>query len=342
MATLTVEHIRSYLAQHPVSGLAEPLRIEPGSAGAEEQRFRLASAGMAAVLTVFAPSAIERSKRSAAGQQLGGEMGLAPQLLAFDEVGVQLGGPILIAQAPAGVPLGDRQLDDGEVNGWLFLLLTLHHLSPARVTVVSSMSQDAATWWQRSQVAWSACQAAYSAPAYQPLISVLQRLHAIAGVRIQTHHDLWQGIQRRPCHGNPVPAYLVQDGTKLALVEWDGFGLGDPAIEVGRTAALAALSGELNGDQYIRFMSDYLDGMRDVRDATLEERMRVFASVLPLGFCFTVLDLLARQPVPADERERILEQVARALLWVEDTMGVEVGDPTVLLAPLRASAGQTA
>jgi thiamine kinase-like enzyme len=342
MSTLTVEHIRAYLARHPVSGLVEPLRIEPESAGPEEQRFLLRSANMTAALIVYTPGAADKARRAAAGQQLGGEMSLSTPLLAFDEAGTELGGPTMLAQAPTGVPLGDRALTDEEVTGWLFLLLTLHHLSPARVTVVSSMSQDAATWWQRSQTAWSACQAAYAGPAYQPLLKVLMQLHAIVGVRIETHRDLWQGVQRRPCHGNPVPAYLVKEGSRLALVEWEGFGLGDPAIEVGRIAALAALSGELTGDQYIRFMSDYLDGMRDVRDATLEERMRVFASVLPLGFCFTVLDLLARQPVPPDERERILEQVARALLWVQDTMGVEIGDPAGLLAPLRVSAGRTA
>ncbi|HEV8194155.1 MAG TPA: hypothetical protein VGP82_22125, partial [Ktedonobacterales bacterium] len=83
MATLTVEHIRSYLAHHPVPGITEPLRIEPVSAGAEEQRFRLLSAGMTALMTVFAPGAAERARRAASGQQLGGEMGLAPQMLAF-------------------------------------------------------------------------------------------------------------------------------------------------------------------------------------------------------------------------------------------------------------------
>ena len=171
---------------------------------------------------------------------------------------------------------------------------------------------------------------------------MLQRLHAIAGVRIQTHHDLWQGIQRRPCHGNPVPAYLVQDGTRLALVEWDGFGLGDPAIEVGRTAALAALSGELNGDQYIRFMSDYLDGMRDVRTPRWKSACGSspqcchWASASPCWTCWHA------SPSQRTSASAFLEQVARALLWVEDTMGVEVGDPTVLLAPLRVSAGQTA
>src|SRR5262249_12625398 len=152
MASLTVERIRSYLAHHPISGLIEPMRIEPLSAGAEEQRFRLVSSGITALMTVFVPPAAERARRAAAGQQLGGEMGLAPQLLAFDQAATELGGPVLIVQAPNGVPLGDHQLDDKEVSDWLFLLLTLHHLSPARVAVVSSMSQDAATWWQRSQV----------------------------------------------------------------------------------------------------------------------------------------------------------------------------------------------
>src|SRR5262249_47339362 len=96
MASLTVERIRSYLARHPVSGLIEPMRIEPLSAGAEEQRFRLASSGITALMTVFIPAAAERARRAAAGQRLGGEMGLAPQLLAFDADGTELGGRVLI------------------------------------------------------------------------------------------------------------------------------------------------------------------------------------------------------------------------------------------------------
>ncbi|MGZ3584202.1 MAG: hypothetical protein ACXWP6_16360, partial [Ktedonobacterales bacterium] len=77
-------------------------------------------------------------------------------------------------------------------------------------------------------------------------------------------------------------------------------------------------------------------GMRDLRDTTLENRLHIFASVLPLGFCFVVLRLLAqRGALSPAERERSIAQVRRALMWIQDTLGVEVGDPEKLLAPLR-------
>ena len=36
----------------------------------------------------------------------------------------------MIAQATHGEALGQRPLTDAEAEGWLFLLLTLHHLRP--------------------------------------------------------------------------------------------------------------------------------------------------------------------------------------------------------------------
>ena len=148
-----------------------------------------------------------------------------------------LGGPVVIAAAPAGSPLGDRPLSDAEVQGWLFLLLTLHHLAPSSVTVPSAMSPDASAWWQRAQASWDACRNSYAAAPYRPLVEALTSLRAIAGVRIETNRALWNDVSRRPCHGNPVPANLVQTSGPLVLVEWDGFGLGDPAMEVARAAA---------------------------------------------------------------------------------------------------------
>src|SRR5262249_7518688 len=158
----------------------------------------------------------------------------------------------------------------------------------------------------------------------------LSRLHAIVGVRIETHRGLWQRARRRPCHGNPVPAHVLRTAGGRMFVEWNGFGLGDPAMEVGRAAALAALSGELSAEQYIHFIVDYLGGMRDVRDETLEERVRVFASILPLGFCFAVLGHLAQGEGDAGRADQ-LRQVERALIWIQDTLGVEVGRAAELL-----------
>jgi hypothetical protein len=127
----------------------------------------------------------------------------------------------------------------------------------------------------------------------------------------------------------------VKDGVRLTLTEWGGFGLGDPAIEVARVAALAALADELSSAQYSHFIAAYLAGMRDLRDATLEERLRLFASVAPMGVTLAALAALA-QPGAIQPRARrgLLAQVARALIWSQEALGVQIGAPAALLAPL--------
>ncbi len=331
--------IAEYLRMHPLPGVAGTPTVSLEFSNGDMHRYRVTAGAARRILNVYAPAAIEAFRRENSGLRLGGMLGLAPALVLADEVGAALGGPFIISEDPGGSALGARQLRDEDVQDWLLLLLTLHHLPADSTVPPSSMSPDANTWWQRTQVAWNACRADYSDARYRPLVEALTRLHAIVTARIEVHRALWQDITRRPCHGNPVPAHAVRAGERLMLIEWDGFGLGDPALEVGRVAALAVLSGELSTDQYVRFVTEYLVGMRDQRDATLEERLRVFASILPLGFCFAVLRMLA-QDVSAGvnaERDAHLAQVASALTWIQDTLGVQVGEADTLLAPLRTA-----
>ena len=336
MPSIRVEQVRDYLRRQSAPQWSGAVEIQPGATSADEVRFLLQVDGARYVLICYAPAAAERARRATAGLRLAGSVGIGPTLELSDEAGAALGGPVIIASAPAGTTLGDRALTDAEAQGWLFLLLTLHHLAPTSVALASAMSPDASAWWQRTRAAWDSCRAAYGAPPFRPLVDSLTSLQAIAGVRIETNRALWQDIVRRPCHGDPLPINLVRTVGSLLLVEWDGFGLGDPAMEVGRAAAVATLTGELTPDQYVRFISDYLAGVRDQRDATLEERLRVFASVLPLGFCFALLGLLAQPQGPTGvERARYVEQVARALQWIHENLGVNVGDIPALVAPLR-------
>lgn len=335
MARVHDEQLIAYLRQKQLPGFDGAIRVESAFAGGDEQVWHAASGAARAVVTWYGARAAARARRDAAGLRLGGGLAVAPALLAeLDDA--PLGGAVLVREDVRGEPLGEGILSETDARGWLFLLLMLHHLSPDAVMVPSSMSPDLATWWQRNLPAWEACRTLYAGDSYRPLMDALTQLHAIAGVRIETNKGLWHGITRRPCHGNPVPAHVVRVQDRLILMEWDGFGLGDPAMEVGRACALAVLSGELTSTQYVRFVSDYLNGMRDVGDGTLEERLRIFASVLPLGFCFTVLHVLAQEGgASPEERARYVEQVARALIWIQDAMGVEVGEPRELLAPVR-------
>lgn len=336
MARIHDEQLIAYLRQKQLPGFAAAIRIESSLDEGDAQVWHAASGAARAVVTWYAAGAAARARREAAGLRLGGGLAMAPALLLAELEDTVLGGAVVVRDDVRGEPLGEGSLSETDVQGWQFLLLMLHHLSPDAVTVPSSMSPDLAAWWQRNLPAWEACKTLYAAAPYKPLMDALTQLHAIAGVRIETNKGLWHGVTRRPCHGNPVPAHVARVGDRMILMEWDGFGLGDPAMEVGRACALAVLSGELSSAQYVRFVSDYLNRMRDLGDGTLEERLRIFASVLPLGFCFTVLHLLAQEGATTpEERARYVEQVARALIWIQDAMGVEVGEPKALLAPVR-------
>jgi hypothetical protein len=333
MPGTTDQQLADYLSRHPLPGFGSSSRIQSLPAEGDAARWRVRSDTSTALVKLY-PPASERARREVAGLRLGGTLGLAPALLLADEDGAPLGGPVVAYEEPDGTPLGERRLSPDDAHGWLFLLLTLHHLPSGALSLPSSMSPDTAIWWQRNQPVWEACRAAYTDARHKPLLDALSRLHVIVGARVEARRELWQGITRRPCHGNPVPTHVLRAGGRLVLIEWDGSGLGDPAMEVGRAAALAVLSGELDTAQYVRFVADYLAGMRDVNDTTLEERLRVFASVLPLGFCFTVLHLLAESQLPSDERAHYIAQMNRALIWIQDTLGVPVGEPDELLASL--------
>ena len=337
MPALATDHIATYLNQHVAAVVPGPFLITPLAGAPDEQRYAVTASGRRMTLGVYSPATAESARREIAGLSLAQGLGIGPALVFSDEAGAALGGPVVLLEEPEGEPLGERRLSAEEAHDWLFLLQTLHHLPADRVTIASSMSADAATWWQRTQSAWDECRALYAGERFRPLVDALAKLHAIVGVHVEVNRGLWASVARRPCHGNPVPAHLVRAGGRLTLVEWNGFGLGDPAMEVGRAAALAALSGELSAGQYVQFIADYLAGMRDGKDPSLEERVRVFASILPLGFCFVMLRLLALGRQDQQEYAHGVEQVSRALIWIQDTLGVEVGSAVELLAPLRVA-----
>ena len=337
MSPLNGTTIQAFLRLAGVSGLEAPPTVRQEGGYGDEERYHISTPSRPMLLVRYPSGAHDRLRRDVAGLRLAGEVGVGPELLAVDETGKALGGPVVVFAAPRGRSPGAGPLSADDVKWWLFLLLTLHHLPPERVEVVSSMSPDAATWWQRAQASLLACRTAYAAPVYRPLLDSLMRTATVIGVHIQAQREPWRNATRRPCHGNPAPANMFRDGARMMLVEWDAFGLGDPALEVGRVAVLATLAGSLTKDQYTRFLPDYLAGMRDLGDATRAERLRLVTDIMPMGFCLTVLTLLAKEPLPPAERSRQLDAVARAMLWMQRSLGLKEDDPATLLAPLRAT-----
>ena len=225
-------------------------------------------------------------------------------------------------------------MSDQDVQGWLFLLLTLHHLPPDAAPFPSSMSPDATTWWHRSRPPGRPAKPLYTRVATSPLMDVA---------------DQTACHRRRPNRGSTGPLDLRdspslprQSGARLSFHIGNaphahrvgGIRPGDPAMEFARAAGLAALSGDLDSTVCPLCLRLPFRNARP-RDATMEERIQVFASVLPLGFCFVMMSVLAEdKQATAEERDARIAQVERALTWIHDTLGVELGDTEMLLAPL--------
>jgi hypothetical protein len=337
MGDIQPSAVLTYLRAHPISSVTEPVQIVPVPGPADEQRFLLTSQAGQTLLKRYERNAAERAHREAEGLQLGGTMSLAPALLQYEPAARELGGPVVAFAAPAGAPLGGGPLSDDEAQGWLFLLLALHHLPADRVQVTSGLSPDLAAWWQHIQPAWRECQSALSGKQTRPLLDALKQLHVVVGARVVARQALWSRIPLRPCHGNAGPDNIASENGRLTLVEWGDFGRGDPALEVGRAAGLALLTGELSQEQYTQFIGGYLRGASDFGDTSLSDRLVVFSSVLPFWFAIVLLDRMARTKAPTAERSRQIEQVAQALRQVSEALGVAIGDSRALLAPLAGA-----
>jgi hypothetical protein len=339
------EQILDYVRRQGLVTANTTPTVQQTSHGFDSSIYEVTAPGEAETLIVkyYAPDHADTSRREAEGLRVCGAVGLAPTLVTYDEVGGTVGGPLVIYHLPKGVAIGERPLTDEQVNGWMFLLLTLHHLSPEKVQQQSTMSPGLEPWWERMQPLWNEVRAAYSEPLYAPLITGLEKLRSLVDVHVRTNRDLWQNVPRRPCHGDPVPINVFSDQGRLVLLDWGGFGLGDIALEIGRAAALAALNEEISSEQYIRMITDYLAGTRDLKDPTLEQRLQIYASVFPYGFTLFMLSFLARLQAdgpettlvndPAEYRGRGLMAVARSLTWIQDALGVQVVSPPEALAP---------
>lgn len=343
MSYITTDHIREYLRYRPLPRVEVIDDVREVASVENELRFIVRAGDQRYLFKWYPPNEAEPARREVEGLRVAGVVGLAPPLIVADEVGGTLGGPVVITQQTAGTPLDAGHISDADADAWLFLLLTLHHLPPDQVRVDSSLSPDLVTWWQRMQPAWDFCRNAFAAPPYQPLLDLLTQLHLVASARVEAHRGLWRRLPRHVCHGNPVAANVLSDGGRLMFIEWEGFGLGDPALEIGRTMVLATLEDHFDATQYSRMLMSYLAGTRDLRDATLEQRIDVFTSVLPLGYSFYLLALLAPDAGGAatanaglapTERSRTLDQAGRALAWVQGALGILDPAPAVALAPL--------
>ena len=200
---------------------------------------------------------------------------------------------------------------------------------------LSSMSTDPLVWWQRGEAAWTACQQLYAGPRYARLLDALSKLRVIAEVHLNAHRELWSDLARRPCHGNPTPGHLVRsdgrlDPRRVGRIRPRRPGNGDrPRGDAGRARRRDERERSTRACRRSTSRGCAISATRRCRSAlTSSPRRCRWASPSPR------CTLLGEQR--GDERKRSIAQITRALQWVQNALGVRVGDPVDLLRPLTS------
>jgi thiamine kinase-like enzyme len=113
----------------------------------------------------------------------------------------------------------------------------------------------------------------------------LARLAQTVAADSHAHKRFWQDATLTPLHGTPFPHNLLLSDGAVTLINWQLFGLGDPAYEVAATSCiLAEASGALAVDKFVESYLAHTD------DIMLERRVKIYRRVWQFG---QVLQLLA-------------------------------------------------
>ncbi len=315
--------IHTYLTTAPTSGfLHQPVEMVDHWQGRDNLLWRVRTAEGDAVVKMYLDAGQVRSRRQRVGQQLFSAFGLAPEPLWEDRTPEGLPRQVLVYRWAEGEPLdlADPLHRDALAEGLAFI----HRQEPELVQRFSPHPINLATFWQ----IWSASEEALarwvtraSAPGLSSLLDSLWR---------ETHPLIGQALplfgETRPAliHGEmSVENVLIRRGRCLFL-DWEFFGLGDPAQEVARF--LFYSGPEWSEAEQAAWLERYLAAMNE---PVLEERIQLYRRVFPFhaatNLLHGLLQELAASPAAAqelaDHAEMFVETAAASLARAAQDLG---------------------
>lgn len=322
--------IHTYLTTAPTSEFVQQaVRIHDHWQGSDNLLWRVECAGQEAVLKLYLDAGQARSRRQFDGHQLFAQMGITPRPLWYDRYPLGLARQVLVYDWAPGT-----QLDAADAAGLRALAETVarvHATDPDEVRRFSPNPINLDYFWSVQSGSFAPIRDWLETAGATALRTHFDSLAAAGSALVKSALPLWQQAAPTPVHGDlKVENCVVHFGT-VALLDWELFGLGDPALEVAKFLYLHSQA--LTADQ----QSDWLEHYLSARDAAgLAERVAVYQRLLPFHSVCYLLDGLRTLPADLPEREatlRFLRQTLTASVQ-QATMHLDVAaalaDPAAL------------
>jgi hypothetical protein len=255
----------------------KPVEMLAAWSGDDHLLWRVACRGQEAVVKLFLDAGQARSRRQFDGHTLMHPHDLAPAPLWVDRYPEGLARQLCVyvwCDAAALTP-GLRDNRDDGLNAFANGVARLHSAPLTDLRRFSPHPLNLDVHWRIASSGFAQAVAALpdTLPLRATLAAILQAAHSAVSLAL----PLWRTAQPAPVHGDLRLEHALWDGVRLHLVDWELFGLGDPALDIARflhraTATLGAGASE-------RWLQRYLDQV-DIPD--LDVRIAAYRRLLPL------------------------------------------------------------
>jgi aminoglycoside phosphotransferase (APT) family kinase protein len=226
------KEILTYLTGAAASAFAgQPVEIVHHWQGSANLLWRIDAAGQDAVLKFFLDAGQVRSRRQYDGQALFATFGLAPQPLWLDRIPETLPRSVLVYRWADG-----EAFDAGDGYQWQTLAQAVAQVHTAVVDDMQRFSPhpvNLSYFWSVLGPSLPPLQNWLGAQGLVRLSDLLGRLYASGQQVVDAALPLWDQAPAA-VHGDLRPENFLNSFGAAVLLDWEMFGLGDPALETAR------------------------------------------------------------------------------------------------------------
>lgn len=225
--------IHTYLTTAPASGFAgQEVRVVERLRGADNLLWRVVGGGREAGVKLFLDAGQARGRRQLDGQRLFAPLGLAPEPLWFDRYPDGLARQVLVYRWAQGDAIAAA--DDAALARLAGAAAAIHRHDTGDVRRFCPRPVNLDFFWRMVDGGMEPVRRWCEEMGCGGMAALVRGIGEQAGAVVGQALPLWQAAPPTPVHGDLSLANSLMAGAHVTLVDWEMFGLGDPAQEVAR------------------------------------------------------------------------------------------------------------
>jgi thiamine kinase-like enzyme len=275
-----------------------------------------------AVVKLFLDAGQARSRRQFDGQQIFAPLGLAPQPIWADRYPYGLSRQLIVYRWSDGEAIAPD--DPSALWAWAEAIGSLHATPTEDVRRFSPHPLNLDFYWRIEQGSIAQIHQ-WLAPSGLALAARFQRMVNAAETLVQNNLPLWAAAPPTPIHGDLTRQHTLVERGQVILLDWEMFGLGDPALDVARLLQREAQT--LTTGQIESWLERYL---QVIDQPAMDQRIDLFRRLLEIHnvfYLFVGLQQNTRNGMDSDLRDA-LPFLQDALSAAFDRAEVALGLPT--------------